>query len=107
MKNIKSDVVFIWPEWKEEPSESFEFEGFFREDIRLLMEKALSIAQNFVLLLRPNFEVAKLIEVLSGILTNNKNSSCSVELEKIYFHGKATVRSSLLRSTCKPPIEVE
>ena len=52
------------------------------------MEKALSIAPNFVLLLRPHFDVNRLVEVLSRLLADNKYSSCSVELEKIYFMEK-------------------
>lgn len=88
LKNIKSDVVFIWPEWKDEPSEASEAEVIFREEVRPLMEKALSIAENFVMLLRPSADFPRLAEVLSGMLASNKHSACSAELEKIYFMDK-------------------
>lgn len=88
LKNIKSDVVFIWPEWSEEHFELSENEGYLPQETRALLEKALGIAPNLVLLMLPNTDINRLAETLSSVLSTNKNSSCSVQLEKIYYMQK-------------------
>jgi hypothetical protein len=75
-------VVFLCPEWDEEVSDLSQMDSFgtLKSELRPMLEKALTIAPNLVLVLRPNADINRLAQLFSGILSNNRNSSCSVEL---------------------------
>lgn len=52
-----------------------------------IIEKSMSIINNFVLFLPPNIDVQKLASILASAINraDKRNGSCSIELEKIYY----------------------
>lgn len=74
--------MFLWPEWPEledEPSEVDPF-TFFKPELRLMIEKAMTIGQNIVVLLRPSIDIDKLGQLFSVLLVEDRHSGCSMAI---------------------------